>query len=108
MLLIESMGHPKLDIQWLYWFKIGCDKDADQKEWPSLEDVFTAMKQIHEVAMENLSGMTDAELDQDNELGIAFGENRSKRFMAMHAIRHEGTHCGQLSLIVKMYGKQTV
>ena len=52
--------------------------------------------------------VTEEELDKDNETGIAFGENTSKRFMAMHTIRHEGTHCGQLSLIAKMYGKQTV
>jgi hypothetical protein len=28
--------------------------------------------------------------------------------MAMHTVRHEGTHCGQLSLIAQMYGKKTV
>jgi hypothetical protein len=68
----------------------------------------TAFKQIHAVALETISSLTDAELNQENPLGLAFGENTSKRFMAMHTVRHEGTHCGQLSLIAKMYGKKTV
>ena len=107
-LLLKGMGHQGLDIPWLNDFKFGCAKDADRSNWPSLHEVFATLKQIHSVAMQNLSEMTDEELDTDNATGIAFGENKSKRFIAMHTIRHEGTHCGQLSLLVKMYGKKTV
>jgi hypothetical protein len=108
MILIESLGHPKLDIPWLKLFRIGSGKDEEIVGRPTLEEVFAAMKDIHAAAMKNLSRMTDDELAEDNTLGMAFDENRSKRYMAMHAIRHEGTHCGQLSLIAKMYGKHTV
>ncbi|MFC2176579.1 DinB family protein [Bacteroidota bacterium] len=107
MLLIESMGHQTLDIPWLNDFKIGSPKDKVANA-PSIEEVLEAMKQIHAVSIEKLANMTDEELDEENTLGIKFGPNGSKRFMAMHAIRHEGTHCGQLSLIAKMYGKATV
>ncbi|MDP6907914.1 MAG: DinB family protein [Flavobacteriales bacterium] len=108
MLLIECSGHDSLGIPWLNDFKIGSKKGADKSNWPPLEEVLGAMKQIHAEAMEKMAAMTEDQLDEDNELGLAFGENKSKRFMLMHAIRHEGTHCGQLSLIVKMYGKATV
>lgn len=108
MLIIECLGLPKLDIPWLNQFRIRSAKDYDKANGPSLEEVLAAMKQIHAAAMEGLSNMTDEELDKDNELGVSFGEETSKRFMAMHAIRHEGTHLGQLSLLAKMYGKETV
>lgn len=108
MLLLQCMGHKGVDIAWLNDYKIGMTKGSKPANEPSLEEVLAAMKEIHAVSLESLSKMTDAELDEENALGIAFGENKSKRFMAMHAIRHEGTHLGQLSLIAKMYGKQTV
>lgn len=108
MLLIDCMGFPSIDIPWLKDFKIGTSKETDKTGWPSLEEVLSAMKSIHQTALEGLSKMTDEQLDEDNALGVTFGEEKSKRFMAMHAIRHEGTHGGQLSLIVKMYGKATV
>ncbi len=105
---LQSLGHSGLDFPWLNDFKIGSSKDSKPTNPPSLDEVLAAWKQIHTVTIENLSGLSEVELDQDNETGIAFGENKSKRFMAMHTIRHEGTHCGQLSLIVQMYGKKTV
>lgn len=108
MLAIQCMGRKGVDVPWLNDFKINAPKGQKMVSQPSLEEVLAAFKQIHAVALETISGMTDEELDQENELGLAFGENKSKRFMAMHAVRHEGTHCGQLSLIAKMYGKDTV
>lgn len=108
MLLLQCMGHKGSGIPWLNDFKIGSSKGAKPANQPELSEVLAAMKDIHAAALQQLSSMTDEELDQDNVLGVAFGENRSKRFIAMHAIRHEGTHLGQLSLIAKMYGKHTV
>lgn len=108
MLAIQCMGAKGLDIPWLNDFKIQSPKGIKPASQPSLEEVLAVFKQIHAVALESISSLTDTELDEENPLGLAFGENKSKRFMAMHAVRHEGTHCGQLSLIAKMYGKQTV
>ena len=108
MLAIQCLGGKGVDIHWLKDFKIHSPKGEMPTDQPSLEEVLAAFKQIHGVALETISGLTDEELNQKNVLGVAFGENTSKRFMAMHAVRHEGTHCGQLSLIAKMYGKATV
>lgn len=108
MLAIQCMGRKGADIPWLNDFKIHSLKGEKLTDQPSLEAVLAAFKQIHAAALEAIAGLTEIELDEDNTLGIAFGENKSKRFIAMHAVRHEGTHCGQLSLIAKMYGKKTV
>ena len=108
MLLIECMGLPSMDIPWLKDFRLGSVKGELPENKPSLKEVLSTLKTIHGSALEKLESMTDEELDQENEKGIAFGENTSKRFIAMHTIRHEGTHAGQLSLIVQMYGRKTV
>ena len=105
---LKSLGHQGVDIPWLNDFRIHSPKGEKTASEPSLQEVLSAWKQIHATMLEYLSSLTDEELDKDNETGIAFGENTSKRFMAMHTIRHEGTHCGQLSLIAKMHGKETV
>ena len=108
MLAIQCLGGKGVDIPWLNDFKIHSPKGESPTSQPSLEEVLAAFKQIHAVASDTISSLSDEELDEENPLGLAFGENKSKRFMAMHAVRHEGTHCGQLSLIAKMYGKATV
>jgi uncharacterized damage-inducible protein DinB len=108
MLLLQCMGHKGLDLPWLNDFRIGSSKGEKPANAPDLKEVFSALKEIHAAALELLSNMTDEELEEKSVIQLPFGENQSKRFVAMHAIRHEGTHLGQLSLIAKMYGKQTV
>lgn len=105
-LLVESLGHAPLDIPWLSLFSIG--STPSEENLPPLENVLSQFKSVHIYAMDNLSRMTDEQLAEDNVLGIQFGGKGSKKFIAQHTIRHEGTHCGQLSLIARFYGKQTV
>jgi len=106
MLLVESMGHPKLDIPWLAKFAIGTTPAS--QDMPSFEEVLMQFKAVHEYALSNLRSMTDTQLEEENILGINFGGKTTKRFIAMHTIRHEGTHTGQLSLIAQFYGKKTI
>lgn len=106
MLLVESLGHPKMDIPWLAKFAIGTTPSIETL--PPFEDVLATFKAVHEHAMNHLRSMTEGQLDEENILGINFGGKTTKRFIAMHAIRHEGTHTGQLSLIAQFYGKKTV
>lgn len=105
-LLVESLGHPVLDIPWLDLFAIGTA--PSNENLPQLEEVLAQFKAVHEHALLHLRSMTDAELEEENILAINFGGRTSKKFIAMHTIRHEGTHCGQLSLIAQFYGKKTV
>jgi uncharacterized damage-inducible protein DinB len=106
MLLVEAMGHPKLDIPWLGKFAIGTTPSTEGL--PPFEEVLATFKAVHEHALTHLRTMTDEQLDAENILGINFGGKTTKRFIAMHAIRHEGTHLGQLSLIAQFYGKKTI
>ncbi len=105
-LLVESLGHAPMDIPWLNLFAIGTLPPST--DLPELEEVLAQFKAVHTYALECLSRMTDDELAKDNILGIQFGGKSSKKFIAQHTIRHEGTHCGQLSLIAQFYGKKTV
>lgn len=108
MLLLQCMGHKGLDIPWLKDFRIGSSKGEKPAGAPDLREVLSAMKEIHATALELLSSMREEQLDEPSAISLPFGADQSKRFAAMHAIRHEGTHLGQLSLIAKMYGKDTV
>ena len=108
MLLLQCMDHPGVDVPWLKDYRIGSTKGGKPATEPTLEEVLAAMKHIHAVAMENLAGMSEEQLNENSTITLPFGDDHSKRFVAMHAIRHEGTHLGQLSLIAKMYGKHTV
>lgn len=105
-LMVESLGHVPLDIPWLNMFSIGTTPSSENL--PSLEEVLGQFKAVHEYALECLRGMTDAQLAEENILGISFGGKTTKKFIAMHTVRHESTHCGQLSLIAQFYGKKTV
>ncbi len=105
-LLVESLGGPGLDIPWLDRFAIGTMPAKDGL--PSLEEVLAAFKAVHEHALAHLRSMTDEQLAEENILNINFGGKTSKKFIAIHTARHEGTHCGQLSLIAQFYGKKTI
>jgi hypothetical protein len=105
-LLVESLGSPKLDIPWLDLFAIGTT--PAKENLPSLEEVLAAFKVVHEHALAHVRSMTDEQLAEENILNINFGGKSTKKFIAMHTIRHEGTHTGQLSLIAQFYGKKTV
>ena len=108
MLLLQCMGHKGLDIPWLKDFRIGSSKGEKPANAPELKEILSAMKEIHATAMEQLASMSDEDLNENSLITLPFGNDSSKRFAAMHAIRHEGAHLGQLSLIAKMYGKHTV
>jgi len=107
-LLVKSLGHKPMDIKWLDLFAIGTTLAPGTEDLPSIDQVIMLSKVVHEYALERLRSMTDAELEEENILNINFGGKTTKKFIAMHTIRHEGTHCGQLSLIAQFYGKRTV
>ncbi len=76
---------------------------------PDFKSVLDEMKRVHEATLQFLGTVTDEQLQEQNKTGFHFGDGKnSKLTMLQHLIRHEGTHLGQLSLIAKVYGKQTV
>lgn len=107
MLILKAVGNIDSGIPWLEEYAIDSDPDEIRTK-PDLPELIRAIDSIHEQAKEVISGLTDADLDSDNELNISFGKNKSKRVIIQHAIRHEPMHIGQLSWLLKLSGKETV
>lgn len=106
-LLLRSLGHKGLDISWLEEFKVGSDADKVQLDIP-FKELLDIQKECHLITLDHLRNMTEEEFQEENSLGIRFGEETKKRYIAMHGIRHEATHTGQLSIITKLAGGNAI
>ena len=102
-LIIEGIGGSSMGIEWLNDFGFGSVPEEIENQ-PSIDEVRKAMEDVHKRAIEILSGMTDEEMQEDNNIEAAFGGSKSKETVMMHAIRHEPMHIGQLSWILKANG----
>jgi uncharacterized damage-inducible protein DinB len=107
-LIVVGTGGKTVAPAWAAHYCIGGDGTLHEGhgDYKSLLD---EMKKVHESAISYLSSLTDEMLAEDNPLGVQFGDgDRSMRMMVMHAIRHEGTHIGNLAWMNKMYGVKTI
>ncbi len=107
MLVLSSCGGPVIDVPWQDQFTFG-SKPEDIKNFPDIKNALGYFKQVHQTCMDFLNDMPDSALDEQNLTGIGFGEETTKRTAIIHAIRHEGSHCGHLGLLCKMYSIKTV
>lgn len=105
-LLLKALGKKGHEVEWLKQYDLGSGQDIPRLV--SYEELVKVAKEIHLDSMKALDEMSDSELNKDNELGIAFSGNNSKRTVIMHHIRHEGMHTGHLSLLCKLNGIKTV
>jgi uncharacterized damage-inducible protein DinB len=56
-----------------------------------------------------LESLTDEQLDEENISKMSLGgQDTSKRFSVIHAIRHESTHTGHFGWICKMKKIKTI
>lgn len=106
MLLLDSLGGPKVEAEWAKEFKIGSEP-ANREGLPGLKEMIDKLKEVHAVALEFLKSMPNEELDKENLFGMGFGGDNSKRMMIQHAIRHEAQHMGHLSTLCKLFGEET-
>jgi uncharacterized damage-inducible protein DinB len=107
-LIVVATGGKSLAPEWISHYRIGADGSLHEGhgDYKALLD---EMKAHHERAMAYLAAMNDEDLDQDNLFGFSFGDgDKSKRLVIMHAIRHEGTHIGNLAWMAKMSAVKTV
>lgn len=94
--------------EWVKHFAIHADGSLPENK-PDFKTVLNEMKRIHELALNTITALSDEQLSEQNTTGFHFGDGDStKRMMIQHCIRHEGTHLGQISLLAKLYGKQTI
>ena len=106
-LMLRSQGHEGLKIDWLPEFEVGSDAEKTSLHIP-FKELLDLQKEFHLITLEHLRNMSEAEFQEENSLGIHFGGETKKRNIAMHGIRHESTHTGQLSIIAKLAGGQTI
>ncbi len=107
-LIVKSSTGTSIAPDWLQHYQIGTDGELHEGhgEFKSLLDT---MKDVHERSMVHLRSLTDEQLAADSTLGFSFGDgDTSVRMMVMHAIRHEGTHIGNLAYLCKMKGIKMV
>lgn len=102
-LIIEGIGGESMGIEWLNDYAIGTSA-GDINNEPAVEEVLAKLDEVHTRAIEILNGMTDEQLDSENNIEANFGGRKTKETVFMHAIRHEPMHIGQISWILKANG----
>ncbi len=106
-LILKSVGNTTSGLPWLDEYGIGSNPD-DLKTRTPFGSLLDSLDKIHESALKVLSGLNDAQLDQNNFTDLEFGGDGSIRMAIIHAIRHEPMHSGQLTWIAKMKGLRTI
>ncbi len=107
-LIVRSSTGQSVAPEWIQHYHIGADGTLHEGHG-DFRQLLDTMKDVHEKVLAHLRSMTDAQLAEENKLGIAFGDgDKSVRMMVMHAIRHEGTHIGNYAYLCKMKGIKMV
>jgi hypothetical protein len=105
-LILKAGGGEDLKIDWLDLFKIG-SAPPEKKMYPSQKKALEVFNAIHESSSAFLNSIHDDVLLEPNFNGMNFKRGNTIEASLMHHIRHEGIHCGQLSLLAKLNGIKT-
>ena len=101
-LIVVGTGAKSVAPEWINHYHIKADGSLHEGHG-DYKSLLAEMKRVHEEAMAHLKTMDENLLDEDNTLGFQFGDgDASRRLIIMHAIRHEGTHIGNLAWLCKM------
>ena len=101
-LIMHGTGAKSAAPSWISHYHIKSDGSLHEGHG-DYKELLGEMKRVHEEAMNYLRAMDDSLLDKDNALGFQFGDGDvSNRLVIMHAIRHEGSHIGNLAWLCKM------
>jgi hypothetical protein len=106
-LILQAMNGPALNEDWFSKVAFGAPM-AKKEELPEIDTILSVLNKVHETSQAFVNNLTAAELDTNNVLGMKFGPNTSKRYMLIHAIRHEGVHAGHLGWLCKLNAKKTL
>ena len=104
----RSIGAPKMDVQWLDEFRISSPKTPHQERWPDKDDLLKTMDDIHESTLTFVGELTSETLDEVHPNEALHYLFKTKRQAIFHIVRHEGYHTGQIGLIAKSSGADTV
>jgi hypothetical protein len=106
-LLLRSTGGEHVKIPWARTFGMGGGMPG-KDDVPPLEELLETLEEVHRRSLAHISSLTDAQLEEDNNTGFDLFGVRSKRDVIIHAIRHEGIHCGHLGWLCKLNGIKTI
>ncbi len=106
-LLLQALGAPSTPINWLEHYHLGSNGSLHETSLP-IKTVLESRKIIHAAALAHLNTLTDEDLKKDNAFDIQFDDNKSFKNILIHAIRHEGSHAGQLGWLCKINGLATI
>lgn len=101
-LLLQALGGPALEIDWFGKVAYGSPM-AGKEALPDIDTILATLNRVHETANDFVNNLSAEELEEDNLIGMKFGPNTSKRYMIIHAIRHEGVHAGHLGWLGKLH-----
>ena len=101
-LIVMGTGAKSLAPDWIKHYHLGADGSLHEGH-SDYKALLVDMKRVHEDSINYLRGLDDEILDRENAFGFHFGDSdTSNRLIIMHAIRHEGSHIGNLAWMCKM------
>lgn len=106
-LLLKATGGKSSEATWLDHYQLGSDGTMHEPE-VDMKTILADRKIIHDACMAHIRSLSDEDLAKPNPVGLAFGPQNSIKTMIQHAIRHEGTHAGQLGWLCKINGSKTI
>lgn len=106
-LLLRSTGGEHVKIPWARTFGMGGGKPG-KEDMPPLSELTDMLGEVHRRSLEHVLSLSDEQLEEDNTTGFNLFGVRSKKDVIIHAIRHEGVHCGHLGWLCKLNGIKTI
>ncbi|MCB0669301.1 MAG: DinB family protein [Saprospiraceae bacterium] len=105
--VLRALDPQVRDIPWIHEFALGTPS-VDPTHGPEFTEVWDAFNNLHRQTIQLIRRFPTSQLDQDfpdENMHFVFQSNRMAFY---HLIRHEGYHSGQLGLICKGAGVQTI
>ena len=107
LLIKSSKNNIEISKEWFeeYGFGSNPEEIKTMLSYTALMEILNANRTV---CIDYLKTISDEQLEEENILGMSMGGSKSLKNIFYHAIRHEGTHAGQLGWLCKLHGIKTV
>lgn len=106
-LILQGTSNKGMNVKWFNTFKFG-RTHPDKNSFPSFEETVNTLDEVHKKALNTINNLSAEDLTAPNHVGLKFGAGDSKETLIQHAIRHEGSHAGQLWWLLRMQGAEKI
>lgn len=107
LLIKSSKNNIEIAKDWFEEYGFGSNPD-EIKTKLSYDELMELLNSNRAICIDYLKTLTDEQLEEENALGMSMGGSKALKNILYHAIRHEGTHAGQLGWLCKLHGLKTV